>query len=68
MAKNPVSHFCSNPPTFQPDAWLSVFKARRVACGRLLYIYPVSQPGWVTSDWSGVTCKKCLKWLEKTKV
>ena len=66
--KNPVSHYHENPPMFKPDACMTAFKNRRVACGRLLYIYPVSQPDWVVSVPARVTCKQCLKRLEKTKV
>lgn len=62
---NPVSHYCNRPPVFKPDDCIGAFKARRVACRRLLMVYPVSQPDWIVSDWTKVTCKQCLQWWAK---
>lgn len=64
---NLVSHYHENPPVFKPDDCVAAFKLRRVACQRLLFVYPVSQPDWIVSDWDKVTCKQCLKWFSKVK-
>lgn len=64
----PVSHYHENPPVFKPDACVAVFKLRRVACHRLLFVYPVSQPDWIVSDWTKVTCKQCLQRRARVKI
>jgi hypothetical protein len=63
--KPPISHYHEYPPRFEPDACIAVFKQRLVPCGRRLLVFPCSPPDWIVSVPARVTCKQCLKWLEK---
>jgi len=63
--KPPISHYHECPPVFPRSAYIASFEERRVPCGRLLVVYPFSPPDWIVSVPARVTCKQCLKWLEK---